>query len=73
MTIKCAEYGCQKTVHAENTFCLNHALGIDEARRVVQAMTLGCDHVYEPAPVLPRSKVFDGITIAIRQETGQDG
>jgi hypothetical protein len=35
----------------------------------VQAMTLGCDHVYEPAPVLPRSKVFDGITIAIRQET----
>jgi uncharacterized protein (DUF1800 family) len=73
MSIKCAETHCNKTVHAENTFCLNHALGIDEARRVVQAMTLGCDHVYEPAPVMPRSKVFDGITIAIRQETGQDG
>jgi hypothetical protein len=70
MSIKCAEYGCNKTVHAENTFCFNHALGIDEARRVVQAMTLDCDHVYEPAPVLPPRSIWDGITIAMRESEG---
>jgi hypothetical protein len=69
--IKCAETHCNKTVHAENTFCLNHALGIDEARRVVQAMTLGCDHVYEPAPVLPPRTIWSGITIAMRESEGE--
>jgi hypothetical protein len=60
-------------VHAENTFCLNHALGIDEARRVVQAMTLGCDHVYEPAPVLPPRSIWQGITIAIKTPESEGG
>lgn len=67
--IKCAAYLCNKTVHAENSYCLNHALGIDEARRVVRAMTLGCDHVFEPAPVLPPRTIWDGIMFAMREET----
>jgi hypothetical protein len=69
MSIKCAETHCNKTVHAENTFCLNHALGIDEARRVVQAMTLGCDHVYEPAPIAARLEILGRLLKVIAKVT----
>jgi hypothetical protein len=69
MLIKCAAYLCPKTATKGSDFCLSHALEIDGGRLLDLVLRTGCDHVYEPAPVLPRSKVFDGITIAIRQET----
>lgn len=71
--IKCAAYECNKTATKGSDFCLNHALEIDGGRLMDHALRTGCDHVYESAPVLPRSKVFDGITIAIKQAESEGG
>jgi hypothetical protein len=59
---QCRFADCPNTATKDSHYCLTH----DEVgQQIIKAML----NLMAPAPVLPRSKVFDGITIAIRQET----
>jgi hypothetical protein len=68
--IKCAEIHCHKTVHAENTFCFNHAF--ENVGLLVLAKVLERDgDLPDPkhiAPVLPPRTIWDGIFATMSQE-----
>jgi hypothetical protein len=82
MSIKCAETHCNKTVHAENTFCLNHALqtphtcecgnpAMTESHHCATCLRVwrdlqGDPDMPAPAPVLPPRSIWSGITIAMK-------
>src|SRR5688500_11910044 len=60
--IKCAAYLCNKTVHAQNSFCLNHA--IETAPMSFLAHELRTNNgpdVQEPTPVQPPHSIWNGI------------